>query len=119
MPPHLGALIKNDLAPKTFLEGGSAQAIPVDWSKWDTERQVEWVNQNTDFDYLGSGKKLIEMDVAVVAYVKPAKSTHGNAILLGNGSVILVRDAVQADTIIAELKAGKNPPPSLAPLLAP
>jgi hypothetical protein len=112
-PPDLGALVAEKLDPATFLTYESATKTPDDWAKMDDKAKAEWINKNSDFVYVGGGKKSAdEAANFVVAYIKPDASPDGsNAFLMGDGSV-QQRPADVSKAIIEEVKAGKNPPPS-------
>jgi hypothetical protein len=113
MPPDLGALItmKNSLPPIMFLAGGSKAKVPANFDKLDPALKAEWVDVKTDFVFITANKST-GMGRAVTAYVRPSAAPDGNFFLLTNG-VVIAQDPDLSQKIVAELKSGKNPPPSL------
>ncbi|HET6246644.1 MAG TPA: hypothetical protein VFE47_03010 [Tepidisphaeraceae bacterium] len=114
MPPDLGTMLSATFTPKNCLVGNSKTAIPADLASQDIKKQAAWVNAHAEFAYLGAGKNQTKVDGGfVLAYVKaPGARTN---FLFADGSVYVYDQAVAAK-LIADVKAGKNPPPSRPPL---
>jgi hypothetical protein len=112
LPADLGSLSQVAEA-QTFFAGNSPTTVPADMPKRDAKEQAAWVNQNTDFVWLGAGKTLAKQPATfVLAYIKPERATFGNSFLLADGSVHTLSVEVSAK-VVADLVAGKNPPPAL------
>jgi len=112
LPGDLGTLVAGQASPDIFLAGGSKTSVPADWAAMDAKARADWVNKNTDFVDVAAGKPSDAGVDFVVAYIKPEVSPEANAFLMGDGSV-QSRTAEEAKKIIEEIKAGKNPPPSM------
>jgi hypothetical protein len=109
----LGALSDQQITPEDFLVADSKTKVPADWNDMTPAARKDWVNKNTDFVYLGGGLKRADIKPeTVMAYVKPEVYPDGNEFLMGDGSV-RAKSAEDSKKIIAELKDGKNPPPSM------
>jgi hypothetical protein len=109
-PDDLGVLSFTTLAPDTFLVGGSKTQVPANWSDLSNQDRAKWIKDNTDFVYL---KPTIEGNAGlVIAYIKPDISPDTNILLMANITVHRL-DAQHNKAVIDELKAGKNPPPSM------
>jgi hypothetical protein len=112
IPPDLGALSEEMATPEVFLTSDSKTKAPADWKTMDDKAKAEWINKNTDFVYLANGKTGPLDANFVMSYIKPELATGGNAFLMGDGRV-LTKSAEESKPVIEELKAGKNPAPSL------
>jgi hypothetical protein len=111
LPPDLGALAGQSLSPDTFLAGGSKTEVPKDLAKQDAKKQADWVNEHTDFVYLGAGKESNKLPATfVLAYLKAGGEEA--PLLFADGSVHAYSAKVTAK-VTAELKSGANPPKSL------
>ncbi len=111
-PSDLGSVLDDSMAPELFLTVDSKTKPPAEWKTMDAKAKAQWVNANTDFVYLGSDPSLKPGNLSVLGYIKPEASSGGNVFMLSDGRV-LSESADDSAAIIAELKAGKNPPPSL------
>ncbi len=100
----LGALAA-DLDPLFFLMGGSKVEIPADFTMRSAREKADWVNQNTDFVFLGADKNRI--GPFVIAYIKPELAKEGNRFALADGNVHALDIAASAK-LIAELQARQN-----------
>jgi len=114
LPATQGGLLETlEGNPDIFLAAGSKAKAPDDFATMDAPKRADWVNKNSDVIYLAGGKNLNQLPAgSVVAYIKPESATLGNNFLLSDGSVFQ-EDAATSEKIIAELKDGRNPPPSL------
>ncbi len=110
LPPKLGALVSATLEPRMFLAGNSTTKLPANLDKFDAKAKAVWVNENSDFVWLGAAKKQADLPANfVLAYVKVAAPQK--SFLMGDGSVQTL-DPDPAAKVEADLKLGKNPPPS-------
>jgi hypothetical protein len=113
LPADLGALAELDIAPATFLAGASDVKIPADYGTWEIARKAEWINKNTDFEYLAAGQKEHKMPEGfVIAHLKHA-ATLRDYLFAQSPDSLRFADAETYTTAVTELKEGKNPPPSL------
>jgi hypothetical protein len=114
LPATQGELLETlEGKPDVFLAVRSKARAPDDFATMDAAKKADWVNKNSDVVYLAGGKNLNQLPAGtVIAYIKPESATLGNNFLLADGSVFQ-EDAATSQKIIAELKDGKNPPPSL------
>lgn len=113
LPADQGALVQIITGGQVFLTTDSKTKVPDGFDQLDAATRANWVNKNSEFIYLGRGKPLDTLPYGtVVAYIKPEVATLGNSLLMADGAVYHEEPAA-ADKIIAELTAGKNPPPSL------
>lgn len=98
---------------RAFVSPMSGKAFPKDVATKTPKEQAAWVNANSDFVYLAAGKKRNDVPFDfVIAYEKPEIATDGFNLLLYDGSVHFV-PAPAAKAVLAELKAGVNPPKQL------
>jgi hypothetical protein len=111
--PDLGTLHNQQIEPQNFLVADSTTKVPADWKDMTPGARAAWVNKNTDFVYIGGSvdRAKITGDT-VLAYVKPDVHPDENEFLMGDGTV-KSETAEDSKKIIADLTAGKNPPPSL------
>lgn len=111
LPPDLGSLVSKDFPPENFLAGGSKTEVPKGLATQDPKKQAGWVNQHSDFVYLGAGKETGKVPTTfVLAY--PKAPGEEAPFLLADGSVQTYKGE-QAAKVVAELKAGTNPPKSM------
>ena len=115
MPPDLGTMVAQGLLlPHEAFSGWSTTQIPADLKTRGPQAIAEWINQNTDFVYIGAGRKNGDLDANfVVAYAKTTPAAIGMTFLLADGHVEYCPVA-QSARILAELKAGTNPPKAIA-----
>jgi hypothetical protein len=114
MPGDFRGLFEIKTIPEKYLFPGSGTTVPDELANQDIKTQGDWVMKNTDFVYLGDGHTQLRAvsSYAVIAYVKPNVSPHGNWFAMVCGLVRPVTDPATAEKIIFELKEGRNPPPS-------
>jgi hypothetical protein len=110
LPPDLGTLVSQSVEPEKFLAAGSKTKVPEGFAALDSARQAAWVNEHTEFVYLGAGKQMSGLGLFVLACPKDAGQSQ--SFLFADGSVQTF-NAEQTARMIAELKAGTNPPTSL------
>jgi len=110
LPPDLGTLLSQSVEPAAFLASGSRTKVPEGFATLEVAKQAAWVNEHTDFVYLGAGRQMSRLGLFVLAYPKDASQSH--SFLFADGSVQTF-SAEQAARMIAELKGGTNPPTSL------
>ena len=85
-PPDLGSLLKQDLTPVVFISPLGSQQVPTE--KLTPEQQAQWVNEHSDYIYLGKGKKNILRADQLVAYEKFENGhNQGVNMLFGDGHV--------------------------------
>jgi hypothetical protein len=86
-------LLTQDLTAETFIETG-ATAIPPGKNK---EELAQWVNEHSDFVYLGSGKKDPAGPGVILMYEKTRPNVPGINLLFGDGRVefMLTQQAMQ------------------------
>jgi prepilin-type processing-associated H-X9-DG protein len=86
-PPDLGTLVKTqDITAEVFVCPTGEKTVPRNLATKDA--QAKWVNENSDYVYIGAGKtSAIGADV-IVLYEKPdAHQGQGMNILYGDGHV--------------------------------
>jgi prepilin-type processing-associated H-X9-DG protein len=88
-PDNLGQLVvAEDLTAQVFVCPSGSKNVPMDIIRAPKDQQGDWVNQHSDYIYLGAGKKnSIAADV-ITLYEK--SQDHGNAgmnLLFGDGHV--------------------------------
>ena len=95
-------------APKQFVKKGGSTKLPDGISKMDPKEQAKWVVDNSDYIYLGAGRDVGKLDGNfVVIYDK-----EGTLFGCADAHVPILKPDEVAK-VFEELKAGKNPPPSL------
>ena len=112
IPADMGALAEEGGGADVFITADSKTKTPTDWKTMDNKAKADWINKNTDFVYLAGGKTGPLSSEFVMGYIKPELATGGNAFLMGDGRVLTKSDE-ESKPIVEELKAGKNPAPSL------
>jgi prepilin-type processing-associated H-X9-DG protein len=87
-PPDLGILVKTeDLTPEVFICPTGGNAFPRG-ANLSIDDQVKWVNEHSDYIYVGAGMNVTTGAETIVAYEKPdAHSRQGMNILYGDGHV--------------------------------
>jgi hypothetical protein len=79
----------------------------------DKKGQAKWFNENSKVTYLVANKKQNELKAGTITlYSRPDGATGELHIVYDDGAAEAI-DAKKADEVEKELKAGKNPPPSL------
>jgi prepilin-type processing-associated H-X9-DG protein len=56
LPPDLGSLLKEDLTPAVFISPLGRQQIPPEVATMTPDQQAAWINEHSDYVYLGKGK---------------------------------------------------------------
>jgi len=86
-PPNLGILVKTEeLTPQVFVCPSGNTSFPG--GNMAVDDQVKWVNENSDYVYLGAGMNLTARPDTIVAYEKPdAHGGQGMNMLFGDGHV--------------------------------
>ena len=90
-PPNLGILVKTeDLVPVVFICPSGNTKFPG--GNMPVDDQVKWVNENSDYVYLGAGMNATAGAEVIVAYEKPdAHAGQGMSILYGDGHAEFVQ----------------------------
>jgi hypothetical protein len=110
MPPDLGTLVAQGVIEADVV---TLKPLPPDVAKKSPKERGDWANANGDFAYLAAGKASAALPFNfVVAHDKPAPDARGLNVLQADGSVQML-EGEKAKAVLAELTAGKNPPPSL------
>jgi prepilin-type processing-associated H-X9-DG protein len=88
-PPDLGTLLKTeDLTVDAFVSPESGTKLPPELSGQKSDEQAAWVNQNSDYVYLGAGKNNATPADSIIAYEKlHLRGGQGVNILFGDGHV--------------------------------
>jgi hypothetical protein len=88
LPPDLGSLLAEDLgaSPVLFLCPLSGKTLPPGFFEdFGLDDRIDWINENTDYEYLGNNLNLANLQPTVVARDKPG---HNHPAALGdNGEV--------------------------------
>ena len=88
MPDDLGTLVKAEqLSPSVFICPTGNNQLPANVMAMTPDEQVAWVNEHSDYVYLGKGLKANNLDATrVVVYEKDgAHSGQGMNLLYGDG----------------------------------
>jgi hypothetical protein len=108
LPDNFGQLVTAGFcAPKQFIKKGSAAKLP-DIEKMTHNEMAKWVNENAEYVYLGGGKDLEKLAADYVLL----HDKEGTVFGCVDDHVPVLTDEEGAK-VLAELKAGKNPPPSI------
>lgn len=109
LPATLGELVTKGLcAPKQFVMKGGPTKLPADLGSKDPKEQAKWVNENSDYIYTGAGLNATKLVPDFVVIYDKGGTLFGCA----DGHVAMSKED-EAAKALEELKAGKNPPPSL------
>jgi prepilin-type processing-associated H-X9-DG protein len=86
-PPNLGILVKTEeLVPQVFICPSGNTGFPG--GNMAVDDQVKWVNENSDYVYLGAGMNATAGAEVIVAHEKPdAHGRQGMNMLFGDGHV--------------------------------
>ena len=99
-PPDLGSLLKQDLTPAVFISPRGNQTLPA--QNLTPEQLAQWVNEHSDYVYLGKGKTNTLHADEPLAYEKlEIGGNQGVNILFGDGHVEFTQTQ-QAQKIIAK-----------------
>jgi prepilin-type processing-associated H-X9-DG protein len=88
-PPDLAALIKTqDITWQVFVCPSGSTAPPPDIAGMPIDAKAKWVNDNSDYVYVGQGMNATAGPETIVLYEKPdAHGGQGMSILYGDGHV--------------------------------
>jgi RNA polymerase sigma factor (sigma-70 family) len=88
-PGDAGSLIINEeISPQLFICPSSGMRMPAEILDADSEVQAEWVDQHSDYLYVGQGKNINGSPDAIVLYEKDsAHEGRGMNILFADGHV--------------------------------
>jgi len=105
-PPDLGTLIlTKELTAHVFLCPSSNSSLPADLNTMTPQQIATWVNENSDYVYIGQGLNTSVRDDRPVLYEKPgAHDGDGMNILFGDGHVEFQPRAQAEETINNALK---------------
>lgn len=95
-PPDLGSLLKQELTPVVFISPLGNQQVPQE--KLTPEQLAVWVNEHSDYVYLGKGQKNDLKPDKLLAYEKLENGgNEGVNMLFGDGHVefVLMPQAVK------------------------
>lgn len=85
-PPDLGSLVSDDVVPAVFISPFGSQQVPS--GKLTPAQLAAWVNEHSDYIYLGKGKKNDLPADRLVAYEKFENGQNqGVNMLFGDGHV--------------------------------
>jgi prepilin-type processing-associated H-X9-DG protein len=87
-PPNLGILVKTeDIVPEVFVCPSGGNAFPRG-ANMSVDDQVKWVNEHSDYVYVGKGMNSTAGAEVIVLYEKPdAHGGQGMNVLYGDGHV--------------------------------
>ncbi len=89
LPPDLGSLVNGDVVPAVFISPTGKQQIPTE--KLPVAEMAAWVNEHSDYVYLGKGKKNDLPADRLLAYEKlDSGGNEGVNMLFGDGHVEFV-----------------------------
>ncbi len=88
-PPDLGTLVKTeDITPEAFVCPSGTTSVPPDLAGKTPDEKAAWVNENSDYVYLGKGLNTGVTADHIVLYEKPgAHNGDGMNFLYGDGHV--------------------------------
>lgn len=91
-PPDIGAmLLTQDVGMDVFISPRTRNEIPLDVRQADPPTQAEWLNVNSDYVYIGGGKRVTDVGPnEVLAHERPDGLDDGINILYGDGHVEFV-----------------------------
>jgi prepilin-type processing-associated H-X9-DG protein len=108
-PPDLGAIIKNYEIPlDSFVCPTRGTPVPPEIFSATDDKKAAWVNENTDYVYLGKGMNNTATPDTVVCYEK--RDNHGGDgmnILFGDGHIEFLR-MPDAKKMIEKTNAAKD-----------
>ena len=98
-------LSEPDLTPETFVSPRTRTALP-DMANMSREQQAAWVEQNSDFTYIGGGLNENVLSTVPLAYENPAKvgDNDGVNVLFADGSVRFIPLAMLQQDLQANVK---------------
>ncbi|WP_428938955.1 hypothetical protein [Fontivita pretiosa] len=88
-PQALGELLTQELSPQVFICPSSRTQLPPQIAAADLQSQIAWVNANSDYVYLGAGKRVAALgERDILLYEKPDNHNHdGMNITYADGHV--------------------------------
>jgi prepilin-type processing-associated H-X9-DG protein len=93
-PPDLGTILKDeDLGPEAFIAPQTGKTVPPNLRDMTKDQQAAWVRENSDYVYLGKGKRVFDMkpDEPVAHEKFEVGRGQGINILYGDGHVEWVK----------------------------
>ena len=99
-PDDLGELLKSqDVGMEVFVSPRTETALPGNRVGMDAAAQAAWVNENSDYVYLGKGMTQGVNPETVVAYENSDRVEDGINLLFGDGHVEFLNMDFALDTI--------------------
>ncbi len=83
-------MTNEDMVAGVFLCPSKTTALPANFATMKKDEQAKWVNDNTDYIYLGKGMKMADNGIAnqIILYEKDgAHEGRGMNLLFGDGHV--------------------------------
>jgi hypothetical protein len=107
-PPDLGTMmLSEDLQVDAFVNPQGGTQIPPNIRQGKREDQAAWVNEHSDFVWLGATMKPGDGADQVLAYEKPELARNGMVGLLFNDGHVEMRQAGQAMQVVQQQGRGK------------
>jgi len=104
LPPDLGTLIKTeDVSVSVFISPLSSTSPPPDQANLSPDDLAKWVNDNSDYTYVGAGKNMNQMQPTTVLAYEKDDFGGGRNFLYGDYHVDW-QDTATAEQIINSLK---------------
>ena len=99
--PSIGDIVVGDMiTPEYALSPWSTTAFPKDFDEWAENKRRQWVNENTSYVYLLTGKKM-EFDIDLVAaFELPQKADQEKIRLIFEDNHATAKPYAEADKLI-------------------
>jgi prepilin-type processing-associated H-X9-DG protein len=109
-PDDLGTLMKSEeLTPEVFLCPTRGETMPPEVAQMTPDQKVAWVNEHSDYLYLGKGQTSSAPADRIIVYEKPdAHNGDGMNILYGDGHVEFQRMEAANRAIEKQEKRGEQ-----------
>ncbi len=104
LPKDLGQMYSEaQLDPELiFSEFGSQQDVPPGFYQWSDQKQRDWINDNSDFLYIGNGMKWETSASQILVVSKPhiARKMEGIHAGFADGHVEFIEDVDEVMTVV-------------------
>jgi prepilin-type processing-associated H-X9-DG protein len=88
LPDDVGAVLPYVRTPKLFISPSKTAAIPANFDAMTKDDKEKWINDNTDYEYLGKGLGIRGTASRILLYEKDgAHQPRGMNLLFGDGHV--------------------------------